>query len=203
MPIEDILNTSITETISLINQSHSEYIDVDFVACIQHTELIFSKRFLTLLESVNLELIPWSISFSSSPGILGLIHCDYYEDLDKRADSKPGNIYYTNYNMFYKTSLHIDLLGVGTLEWFNLSTELSTLVQTDKTNLPWYKINQGANHLDKIDSLSGIGVNLCATDIPHRANNLSNDCQRLVLTGRFKNNPNIDEVNAKLHSLSN
>ena len=201
--IEDILNHGIDDTIAQINASHNPYSTVDFVACIQPTKLLFSKSFIKLLQSIDLELIPWSISFSSKPSSAGLIHCDYYEDLDQRALGTIDSLCYIDYNTFYRTSLHIDLLGVGSLEWFDLATNSTTLIQTDQTNLPWYKINHTNNHPIKIDSLTGLGVNLCATDVPHRANNLHNSSQRLVLTGRFKNNPTMSDVTTKLHRLIN
>jgi hypothetical protein len=80
-------------------------------------------------------------------------------------------------------------------------TESASIIET-KTGVSVYEIDQLDDNFIKIDSLSGIGINVCRTNIAHRSVNLTGSPDfRIVLTARFNENPDFDTVVSKLKNI--
>lgn len=211
IPIDDVL---IPPRLALAHSLIDEYYDSteDYVLFPVTVTDVFSLKFIELLASVKLNLYPRNVGFLLKPNELGFPHCDYYP-----GDIGPLGEYHTpnpvDERSFYKTSLHIDLVGAGSLEWFEHKSpngktlEESANVKNNKRGVWYYEIDYLDINLNKIDSLSGIGVNVCRTDIPHRSVNLTGSPDlrkskfRVVLTARFEGNPEFDEVVSKLQNI--
>ena len=210
IPIDDVLITPHKSLMYSLLHKHYDPAEDYLLFPITGVD-VFTAKFIDTLASVNLELFPWQVGFLVKPNTLGFPHCDYYGDT--RSLEEHNTPIPVSKRSFYKISLHIDLAGVGNLEWFNYKSsdgknlaDSANIIET-KTGVSVYEIDWLNDNFTKIDSLSGIGINVCKTNIPHRSVNLtgSSDLEksnfRVVLTARFVGNPNFDTVVSKLKNI--